>query len=145
MDSWNAIGKHWLQKYDNKFGVVFCSLQMPRYYRFIYRIHSKILLRLYTSMEHIFLGHVLRSLKITFQITTYLVTLISNLIGIHFFPSFLINNIFIINDIVDKKIKTCVENQTIFNRLVDERNWISDCAKKIKKLTRKFCKEIKFR
>jgi hypothetical protein len=23
MDSWNAIiGKHWLQKYDNKFGVV---------------------------------------------------------------------------------------------------------------------------
>jgi len=20
MDSWNAIGKHWLQKYDNKFG-----------------------------------------------------------------------------------------------------------------------------
>ena len=26
MDSWNAIiRKHWLQKYDNKFGVVFCS------------------------------------------------------------------------------------------------------------------------
>jgi hypothetical protein len=23
MDSWNAIGKHWLQKYDNKFGVDF--------------------------------------------------------------------------------------------------------------------------
>jgi hypothetical protein len=24
MDSWNAIiGKHWLQKYDNKFGVGF--------------------------------------------------------------------------------------------------------------------------
>ena len=21
MDSWNAIGKHWLQKYDNEFGV----------------------------------------------------------------------------------------------------------------------------
>ena len=21
MDSWNAIGKHWLQKYDSKFGV----------------------------------------------------------------------------------------------------------------------------
>ena len=21
MDSWNAIGKHWLQKYDNKFGI----------------------------------------------------------------------------------------------------------------------------
>jgi hypothetical protein len=55
----------------------------------------------------------------------------------------LINNIFIINDIVDKKIKTCVENQTIFNRLDDERNWISDCGKK--KLTRTFCKEIKIR
>ena len=27
MDSWNAIiGKDWLQKYDNKFGVVFFSL-----------------------------------------------------------------------------------------------------------------------
>jgi hypothetical protein len=23
MDSWDAIGKHWLQKYDNKFGVDF--------------------------------------------------------------------------------------------------------------------------
>jgi hypothetical protein len=23
MNSWNAIGKHWLQKYDNKFGVFF--------------------------------------------------------------------------------------------------------------------------
>jgi hypothetical protein len=23
MDSWNAIGKHWLQKYDKKFGVDF--------------------------------------------------------------------------------------------------------------------------
>ena len=23
MDSWNAIGKHWLQKYDNTFGVGF--------------------------------------------------------------------------------------------------------------------------
>ena len=26
MDLWNAIGKHWLQKYDNKFGVDFFSL-----------------------------------------------------------------------------------------------------------------------
>jgi hypothetical protein len=27
MDSWNGIiGKHWLQKYDNKFGFVFFSL-----------------------------------------------------------------------------------------------------------------------
>ena len=24
MDSWTAIGKHWLQKDDNKFGVVLC-------------------------------------------------------------------------------------------------------------------------
>jgi hypothetical protein len=43
MDSWNAIGKHWLQKYDNKFGVDFflckCSdikgldiASIPKYY-----------------------------------------------------------------------------------------------------------------
>ena len=69
------------------------------------------------------LGHVLQSLKVTFLIKTYLVTLISNLIGIHFFP-----NIFKINDISDKDNKTFVENQTIFNRLDEERNWISDCA-----------------
>jgi hypothetical protein len=44
MDSWNAIGKHWLQKYDNKFGVDFllckCSdikgldiASIPKYYQ----------------------------------------------------------------------------------------------------------------
>ena len=44
MDSWNAIGKHWLQKYDSKFGVVyfFCKCpdikgldipSIPKYYR----------------------------------------------------------------------------------------------------------------
>ena len=43
MDSWNAIGKHWLQKYDNKLGVDFflckCSYikelyiaSIPKYY-----------------------------------------------------------------------------------------------------------------
>ena len=37
-------------------------------------------------------------------------------------------NIFKINDISDKDNKTSVENQTIFIRLDDERNWISDCA-----------------
>jgi hypothetical protein len=26
MDSWNAIDKHWLKKYDNTFGVVLFSL-----------------------------------------------------------------------------------------------------------------------
>jgi hypothetical protein len=55
------------------------------------------------------------------------------------------NNIFNINDIWDKNNKTSVENQTIFNRLDDERNWISDCAKNKKIKTRKFCKEIKIR
>jgi hypothetical protein len=29
MDSWNAIGKHWLQKYDNKFGVDFFFVNAP--------------------------------------------------------------------------------------------------------------------
>jgi hypothetical protein len=44
MDSWNAIGKHWLQKYDNKFGVDFflckCSdfkdlniASIPKYFK----------------------------------------------------------------------------------------------------------------
>ena len=65
-----------------------------------------------------------------------MVTLISNLIEIHFFQSFLRNNIFNINDIWDKNNKTSVENQTIFNRLDDERNWISDKNQKfvVKKL-----------
>jgi hypothetical protein len=39
------------------------------------------------------------------------------------------NTIFNINDIWNKNNKTSVENQTIINRLDDERNWISDCAK----------------
>ena len=39
MDSWNALGKHWFQKYDNKFGVDFflckCSdiASIPKYYQ----------------------------------------------------------------------------------------------------------------
>jgi hypothetical protein len=49
----------------------------------------------------------------------------------------LINNIFKINDISDKTNKTSVENQTIFNRLDDERNWISDCAKNKKHVAKK--------
>jgi hypothetical protein len=43
------------------------------------------------------------------------------------------NTIFNINDIWNKNNKTSVENQTIINRLDDERNWISDCAKIKKK------------
>ena len=82
------------------------------------------------KLGSIFWGHVLRSLKMTFQIKTYLVTLRSNLIENHFFfQSFLRNNIFKINDIWDKNNNTFVENQTIFNRLDDKRNWISEWAK----------------
>ena len=40
------------------------------------------------------------------------------------------NNIFKINDIWDKKNNTFVDNQTIFNRLDEKRNWISEWAKK---------------
>ena len=43
--------------------------------------------------------------------------------------SFLKNNIFKINDIWDKNNNTFVDYQTIFNRLDDKRNWISECAK----------------
>jgi hypothetical protein len=39
------------------------------------------------------------------------------------------NNIFKINDIWDKNNNTFVDNQTIFNRLDDKRNWISEWAK----------------
>jgi ribonucleotide reductase alpha subunit len=55
------------------------------------------------------------------------------------------NIIFNINDIWDKNNKTSVENQTIFNRLDDERNRISDCTENQKIKTRNFCKEIKIR
>ena len=66
MDSWNAIGKHWLQKYDNKFGVLFflCKCpdikgsdiaSIPKYYRDAIQAWS-----------FSFWGHVLRSLEMTF-------------------------------------------------------------------------------
>jgi hypothetical protein len=48
------------------------------------------------------------------------------------------NTIFNINDIWNKNNKTPVENQTIINRLDDERNWISDCAKIKKNKNQKF-------
>ena len=67
-----------------------------------------------------------------------MVTLISNLIGIHFFP-----NIFKINDISDKDNETFVENQTIFNRLDDKRNWISEWAKIKKSIPENFVKKLK--
>ena len=45
----------------------------------------------------------------------------------------MINNIFKINDVSKKNNKSFVENQTIFNRLDDERNWISaNFAKKLR-------------
>ena len=52
------------------------------------------------------------------------------------------NNIFKINDIWDKNNNTFVENQTIFNRLDDKRNWISEWAK-IKKSIPENVKKLK--
>ena len=52
MDSWNAIGKHWLQKYDNNFGVDFFLCKCFKMFR--YCIYSKILSRFYASMEQFF-------------------------------------------------------------------------------------------
>ena len=110
MNSWNVVGKHWLQKYDNKFG------------GFVFFVNAPILkIQISHPFQNIqawimLWGHVLRSLKVTFQIKTYLVTLISNLIKSTFFQSFLKNNIFKTNDIWVKNNKTCVENQTAFNR-----------------------------
>jgi hypothetical protein len=66
MDSWNAIGKHWLQKFDNKFGVddfFLCKCSdingldigsIPKYYQDAIQAWKKNW------------GHVLRSLKMTF-------------------------------------------------------------------------------
>ena len=72
-----------------------------------------------------------------------MVTRRSNLIEIHFFQSFLRNNIFKINDIWDKNNNTFVESQTIFNRLDDKRNWISEWAKIKKSIQEKFVKKLK--
>ena len=66
MASWNAIGKHWLQYCDNKFGIDFflckCSdvkgldiASIPKYNQDAIQ-----------AWDHFFWGHVLRSLKITF-------------------------------------------------------------------------------
>jgi hypothetical protein len=50
------------------------------------------------------------------------------------------NNIFKINDIWDKNNNTVVDNQTIFNRLDDKRNWISEWAKIKKSIPENFVK-----
>jgi hypothetical protein len=53
------------------------------------------------------------------------------------------NNIFKINDIWDKNNNTFVDNQTIFNRLDDKRNWISEWAKIKKLIPENFVKKLK--
>jgi hypothetical protein len=54
------------------------------------------------------------------------------------------NDIFKINDIWDKNNNTFVDNQTIFNRLDDNRNWISEWAKiKKKSIRENFVKKLK--
>jgi hypothetical protein len=63
MDLWNAIGKHWLQKYDNKFGVDFLFFVnapiLKDYISHPFQITIK------TLYQHgtIIWGHILRSLK----------------------------------------------------------------------------------
>jgi hypothetical protein len=53
IDSWNAIGKHWLQKYDNKFGVDFflCKCSDIKGLDIAFIPKYKVLSRRYTSME----------------------------------------------------------------------------------------------
>jgi hypothetical protein len=65
------------------------------------------------------------------------------LIEIHFFSIFLRNNIFRINDIWDKNNNTFVDNQTIFNRLDDKRNRISEWPKIKKSIPENFVKKLK--
>jgi hypothetical protein len=38
MDSWNAIGKHWLQKYDKKFGA-----NLSAAFHFIYNFFPNVI------------------------------------------------------------------------------------------------------
>jgi hypothetical protein len=54
MDSWNVIGKHWLQKYDNKFGVDFFLCKCSDIKGLDIASIPKILSRRYTSMEQFF-------------------------------------------------------------------------------------------
>jgi hypothetical protein len=54
-----------------------------------------------------------------------------------------LENIFKINDIWDKNNNTFVESQTIFNRLDDKRNWISEWAKIKKSIQENFVKKLK--
>jgi hypothetical protein len=49
----------------------------------------------------------------------------------------------VINDIWDKNNNTFVDNQTIFNRLDDKRNWISEWAKIKKSIPENFVKKLK--
>ena len=53
IDSWNAIGKHWLQKYDNKFGVDFflCKCSDIKGLDIAFIPKYNVLSRRYTSME----------------------------------------------------------------------------------------------
>jgi hypothetical protein len=53
------------------------------------------------------------------------------------------NNILKINDIWDKNNNTFVDNQTIFNRLDDKRNWISEWAKIKISIPENFVKKLK--
>ena len=53
------------------------------------------------------------------------------------------NNIFKINDIWDKNNNTVVDNQTIFNRLDNKRNWISEWAKIKKSIPENCVKKLK--
>ena len=53
------------------------------------------------------------------------------------------NDIFKINDIWDKNNNTFVDNQTIFNRLDDKRNWISEWAKIKKSIPENVVKKLK--
>ena len=143
MDSWNAIGKHWLQKYDKKFGVDFflckCSdikgldiASIPKYYQDAIQAWNNFLGSCSTESKNDILDkNIFGNSEIKFNRNPL------------FFQSFLRNNIFKINDIWDKNNNTFVDNQTIFNRLDDKRNWISEWAKIKISIPENFVKKLK--
>jgi hypothetical protein len=106
MHSWKALGKHWLQNYVNKFGVDLFSCKcfdikgitsIPKYYQDALNAWNN-----FGLCEN-------------------------DILDISIFGNSDIKfNIFKINDIWYENNKTCVDNQTIFNRLDDKRNSISE-------------------
>ena len=116
MNSWNAIGKHWLQKYDNKFGGFFFFVNGPILKVQILHPFENTIETLYKHGTYVFGSCSTESKNDILDNNIFGNSDIKFNRNPLFFQSFFINNIFIINDVSGKKIKTCVENQTMLKQ-----------------------------